>query len=80
MSSGKVKTRAAVWIDGRQRQKVGYFVTEEAAAEWKTRTEDLMQKMKLQKELANKLGVDHPQVQTIKVTICSAQKGISAGG
>ena len=64
MSSGKVKTRAAVWIDGRQRQKVGYFVTEEAAAEWKARTEDLMQRMKLQKELANKLGVDYPQVQT----------------
>ena len=62
MSSTKIKTRAAVWIDGRQRQKVGYFVTSEEAAEWKARTEGLMQRMKLQKELVDKLGADHPQV------------------
>ncbi|MET4819894.1 hypothetical protein V5J36_002339 [Endozoicomonas sp. NE41] len=32
--SEKIKTRAAIWVDGRQRQRVSYFVTAEDAAEW----------------------------------------------
>ena len=63
MSSTKIKSRATVWINGRQRQKVGYFVTAEEAANWKAKTESQMQRMKLQKELVTKLGSDHPQVQ-----------------
>ena len=61
--SEKIKTRAAIWVDGRQRQRVSYFVTADDAAEWKARIESLMQRMKLQKELSGKLGADHPQVQ-----------------
>ena len=61
--SEKIKARAAIWIDGRQRQKVKYFISDDDAADWKAETESLMQRMKLQKTILRQLGADHPQVE-----------------
>ncbi|MCW7552908.1 hypothetical protein NX722_09680 [Endozoicomonas gorgoniicola] len=66
MCAEKVKIRAAVWIDGRQRQKVKYLPNQEAAKQWKLDTERFMQQVKVIKEMETKVGQDSPQVQALR--------------
>ena len=66
MCAEKVKIRAAVWIDGRQRQKVKYLPNHETAEQWKQDTERFMQQVKLIKEMETKVGQDSPQVQALR--------------
>ncbi len=60
MSSNKIKVRAALWVDGRQRQKVNYFHSSQDAEEWKEKTETLMQRLKLQQEIPFQIGRRSP--------------------
>ena len=66
MCAKKVKIRAAVWIDGRQRQKVKYLPNQEAAEQWKLDTERFMQQVKVIKEMQAKTGQDSPQAQALR--------------
>ncbi|MET4694394.1 helix-turn-helix domain-containing protein [Endozoicomonas lisbonensis] len=66
MCAEKVKIRAAVWIDGRQRQKVKYLPSQEAAEQWKLDTERFMQQVKVIKEMETKVGQDSPQAQALR--------------
>lgn len=66
MCAEKVKIRAAVWIDGRQRQKVKYLPDQETADQWKLETERFMQQVKVIKEMEVKVGQDSPQAQALR--------------
>lgn len=66
MCAEKVKIRAAVWIDGRQRQKVKYLPSQEAADQWKLDTERFMQQVKVIKEMETKVGQGSPQAQALR--------------
>ncbi len=66
MCAGKIKIRAAVWIDGRQRQKVKYLPEQQTAEQWKSNTECFMQQVKVIKEMEAKVGHNSPQAQALK--------------
>ena len=69
MCADKIKVRAAVWIEGRQRQKVKYLSNQQEAEKWKEETESYMQQIKVIKEMDLRFGQDSSQSMALKKVI-----------